>query len=397
MVSFSTIVRTVVFLYGLALFGCASQLERAVSAGDVEAVQHQLKDGAKANGSYWTSMKYPAARAIENNDLAMLKLLRAHGATLLPGYLLVAAEHGSVSVYDYLVRHGDSPNRCGTATTLQTWTEADQSLYIVPPIGAAIARRDLNSVVELVKLGSQINIRCEVSLARDWTYSSILAAALVGDPTIIEYLLEIGAEPNTLSGDAGKTPLAIAAERGYHEVARILLAAGAFHTYDEAVKQPIEYALSHEHQDIVKLLQYAGATVPVRTEPIDMLEKVAVAAIAGAVVVGAVWLLTEGAKYSAYSDYADPVSLSWPKSEVVRSARTESSEAVCRNDYDCTGFYNVCLKRPGRGDGICVKDGSRQGDSSDSVGVRTVPLGVPQITTCPMGFRYDVIYRACVR
>jgi ankyrin repeat protein len=284
----------------MLLSGCTTSLERAVETQDTDIVQRAIDSGANVNGNYWTSLKAPVVRAIENDDLPTLMLLHEHGANLEPYSLFIAVAHGSTTVYSYLRDNGLSLNDCFLSASLQTWLPSDFN-SIMPAIGTAIAREDLVSVEMLVELGADISTQCEVPYGQDFHYSAILAAAIFGDEDIMIYILSLGADPNTLSTE-GKTPLAIAAERGNYAVVKTLLASGAYHSYDLALKQPIEYAIENEDQKVVDLLRYAGAVPPVRQSPMDTISDIATVAVQGAVLVGTVWLLVEGAKYAAYAD-----------------------------------------------------------------------------------------------
>ena len=290
---------TILFINQL-LSGCTTTLERAVDTKDIDTIQRAIDSGANVNGNYWTSLKSPVTRAIENDDLPILMLLHEHGATSYPGSLFVAAEHGSTTLYTYLSENGSSLNDCFLATSLQTWLPSDFN-SIMPAIGVAIAQRDLVSVEMLLDLGANISTQCDVAFGQDFQYSAILAAAIFGDADIMEYILAQGANPNTLSTD-GRTPMAIAAERGHYDVVRTLLESGAFHSYALTLKQPIEFASENGHQEVVNLLRSGGAAPPVRQSLVDAISDIATVVVAGAVVVGTVWLLVEGVKYSAYAD-----------------------------------------------------------------------------------------------
>lgn len=380
------------------IIGCATNLSTAIEEGDVQAVKNALENGANAKGSYWTSWKFPVQRAIENGDLKVLQLLLDNGADIHSHSMLHAAAHGQSQVIPFLATHGASLTVCGSVPHTKTWTGHDDLTRPMPPTGFAIARKDIESLRTFIELGSPLAVTCEVPANPTYTFSSILAGAVVGDPSIVEYLLLQGAEPNQLRTD-GKTPIAIAAERGYRDIVRILLAAGAYHTYSEALKQPIEYASMNGHHDVVELLRYAGASMPIqRDEPGNGQDWIG-ALTDVAILVGTSWLIYEGAKYSAYSA---PSSSSAPdtKSTYWRNGERKPStgEAECSNDIQCDGLQ-ICLKKPGHLRGICARDTSLSlSGSRDTVG-SSFPRSIEArpARDCPSGFRWDLIYQTCIQ
>ena len=53
--------------------------------------------------------------------------------------------------------------------------------------------------------------------------SPLMLACYIGDITIVEYLLENGADPLLASTQANVTLLHVCAERGFYEIARLIL------------------------------------------------------------------------------------------------------------------------------------------------------------------------------
>lgn len=83
----------------------------------------------------------------------------------------------------------------------------------------------------------------------------IFTAVNNNDTTLVQKLLQIGANPNRCDQD-GKTPLHHAALKGHIEIAKILLEAGA----DPNAKDPLDYtplhfASQHGHPAIIKLFK----------------------------------------------------------------------------------------------------------------------------------------------
>ena len=75
----------------LSLSGCVSTLERAVESGDYDAAKRAIEKGGNVDGNYWVTIKEPMYRAIDNDDLEMVKLLHDNGAKILPDFLSEAA------------------------------------------------------------------------------------------------------------------------------------------------------------------------------------------------------------------------------------------------------------------------------------------------------------------
>jgi RNA polymerase sigma factor (sigma-70 family) len=86
----------------------------------------------------------------------------------------------------------------------------------------AIELDDMDLLELLLDAGADPNGRCGCATGE----SAVWAAALFNRPRHLARLIEAGAEVNVVSA-AGNTPLHIAAMRGFSQVARLLLAAGA--------------------------------------------------------------------------------------------------------------------------------------------------------------------------
>jgi len=291
----------------LSFTACVSTLEKAVEAGDIEAARHAVNNGENANGNYWTSIRIPMHRAIENDDLQMIKLLHENGAIIYPTFVALAAHVNAVSMYRYLLDNGGKITACTLDTSYPDYADSDVS-NVLPALGSAIARHNTASVQALLDLGAPLESDCEVPVGPDYIFSAILLAAYFGDPNTIQSILRAGANPNRLS-KRGYTTLSLAAEQGHYEAVRILLANGAFHTYTSQVKQPIEIALDSGHDNIADLLVHAGATRPHRTSTSEVLKSIGGAILDGVVIVGTIALIVEGSKYYGYdANLAQPIS-----------------------------------------------------------------------------------------
>ena len=264
--------------------GCVSTLERAVESGDYDAAKRAIEKGGNVDGNFWVTIKEPMYRAVDNGDLEMVKLLHENGAKILPDFLSEAARASALNTYSYLLANGNEIDACFDDYEYPGFWNI---LFVLPssnmpPLGSAVARGNIPSIQKLIELGAQIEQRCESSSGRYRDFSAIILAAYFGDPKVIRLLIRSGASPNRFVN--GMTPLSIAADEGNYEAARALLADGAFHTYSDDVKQPIEYALEWGHEDIVNLLVYAGATRPRQIRPSELFEGVVDALCSGQVI-----------------------------------------------------------------------------------------------------------------
>ena len=259
-------------ILSLMTTGCASRLERAISDGDLAAAQSALENGAALDAKWYYS---PLHGAIENSDIAMLRLLHANGAPL---------------------------NVCYLDTEHPEYWDLSKSDYFrdtMPPLGSAIARNDATIIDELINLGAPLDQQCQGPFGSSYRFSAILAAAEFGAARLVETLIARGVSPNRLEN--GLTPLSIAAHNGHVEVARVLLANGAFHTYSNQIRQPIEYALDSGHEDIVNLLVSSGAVRPSRKDYSKTLDTIADTLVDGVILVGTIALIAQGVKYSGYA------------------------------------------------------------------------------------------------
>jgi hypothetical protein len=246
-------------------------MERVAAGGDLEAAKAALAKGGDVSSTWHTS---PIHKAVASGDIPMVRLLKEHDAPLNVCYL-----------------DTDYPGY---------WTVSQSDYYhdYLPPIGSAIARNDLPMVRVLTTQGAPLEQVCEMSLGRTYNFSAIMVAAEFGYKEIVEFFLRYGSSPNRLMD--GFTPLSIAAYRGHYDVARLLIKNGAFHTYSNQIPQPIEVAAEQGHENIVNMLAVAGAVRPERKDPYAGLNKVADYLVTGVIVVGAAYIIVEGAKSGAF-------------------------------------------------------------------------------------------------
>ena len=119
----------------------------------------------------------------------------------------LAAFFGRLSVLEWLLVQGADPNIPA------------QNPMAVCPIHSTSANRDpaaaLTSVRLLVAYGAQLNV------AQRGGWTPLHQAADHGHQEMVEFLLEVGADPSLKSAD-GRTPREMAAEKGFDQTAALL-------------------------------------------------------------------------------------------------------------------------------------------------------------------------------
>jgi uncharacterized protein len=85
----------------------------------------------------------------------------------------------------------------------------------VMPLHSAASARNLEAARLLLEHGAPINAR------QQGGWAAIHAAAQNGDRVLVELMLKSGADP-TVANDEGKTPAAVAREKGHEEIAALL-------------------------------------------------------------------------------------------------------------------------------------------------------------------------------
>lgn len=110
---------------------------------------------------------------------------------------------------------------------------------------------DINEIKKLIKSGANVNVLLQ---SND---TLLKVATKKGNKTIVELLLNNGAEPNLNDRDA----LVTAAYKGEYEIAKMLVAAGANVNNNKHSKHqfPLQLASNYGHEDIVGLLLKKGA------------------------------------------------------------------------------------------------------------------------------------------
>jgi len=305
--------------------------------------------------------------------------------------LTVAVQFDAISTYRFLAENGANIELCLMNL------DNPQSGEFYPPLGWAVLRSDIDSANSLLSFGAPVETDCVKykMLGRNYRFSAILAAGIIGSPEIVESLLHSGANPNRLNTD-GQTPISLAAEHGHYEAVRVLLANGAFHSYTTELKQPIEYAIEAGYEDVADLLTYAGAVRPQRNTPLTTPGNSSSTFWEGVKLVAELYAIYLGARYSDYDpDYTS--TLMGADNESSQSGRLdEEDDDSCRSDWDCSA-YKICAKVRANRTGVCVRDATDSGRLTSSHGYGPSDRGYFQVGSCPSGYDWDLVYGGCRR
>ncbi len=273
----------------------------AAAAGHSEAVQRLIELGADT------------ARRIDSQSLTAPSTdplaktgpeVRVGGPRLADegcNALMLAAQAGHVDVVRVLLQaapdletanhDGDTAivlaNRQGHREVVDLLAGAGASVIPLGPSNllAAVCAGDENAVAELLVAGVPADVVDEDQ--RHGTRTALHLAAEAGHHTIVEALLQAGAQVDTpiLEGTApfDRTALHLAAANGHHEVARILLAHGAAvdaqtKAWDGPGETPLTMAAEAGHAEVIAVLAEAGAEL---TGPADSTPPLTTAAGAG--------------------------------------------------------------------------------------------------------------------
>jgi ankyrin repeat protein len=192
--------------------------------------------------------QYPLLLAIEKREVALANQLVNAGADLTgnlgSGALTNAAEIGDLELVSFLTKMGADPN-------------PEDTSRCNPPLFQAAEQGDIEMVELLLSCGADINVSC----SDDPCPSPLVSAARNGDLQLVRLLLDRGVHTED-RGWRQATALALAADRGHSELARVLLNAGA-----ETSSLPINpiplssenssalyEAVKEGHQSVVQLL-----------------------------------------------------------------------------------------------------------------------------------------------
>ncbi len=216
-------------------------LVRALSGRKSEAVEivaELLVLGASADGAGSDGMS-PLMVAVETGDVRKIGLILDTTPDLKTrdpdgrSALSIAARRGGAQIVQDLLKRGAAP-------------DVPEG---IAPIAEAAASGSHNSVVALLEAGA------DPDLPGLGGKTALMAAAIIGNASVVDLLLKRKADPNARSEEDGSTALMWAANAGQIEMVRRLLAAGA----SVSIKAKdgwtaIAAAQMAGHEDIARLL-----------------------------------------------------------------------------------------------------------------------------------------------
>ena len=258
-----------------------SLLAEASKLRDAELVLALIDAGADVNGSeyeYEYEHRESAALkiAVENNDLNIVHILLAAGASLevrrsgdeTP--LMKAAREGFIDIVKALVQAGADINaveRRGDTALIKAFREDHMEIAkLLIEKGANVNVLDSNGttplafsafrgykemVQYLLKSGANVNLGDGTNLLNALKY-----------PDILRILIKAGADVNKTPGNNNRTVLTQAAEIGNPEIVDLLIEAGAdVNLQDSWTGTALIVAVVYRHPDIVQKIIESGADI----------------------------------------------------------------------------------------------------------------------------------------
>ncbi|TLS27284.1 hypothetical protein PpBr36_05524 [Pyricularia pennisetigena] len=258
----------------------STPLKSAIRRGHARMVELLLENGVDVNAVYIDGST-PLCIAVDRGLDEMVEFLLRHGAkvnaTSASGFtpLGIAVDRGNGRMARILIKHGadvNAKNQTGRGwphTPSEHNTSTDQHTTIQGTLlGTVISRSNQELACELLEQGAQIKSGCESILDGPLIY-----AVQCGNRHRVRLLLDLGANPNCHKD--GYTALAMSAQRGHHEVVKVLLEHGASANAEDARHVGAFHAAVFNMSDlthqaaIVKLLVMNGAKVDESAIPAD--------------------------------------------------------------------------------------------------------------------------------
>ncbi|MEI6056192.1 MAG: ankyrin repeat domain-containing protein [Lentisphaerota bacterium] len=147
-------------------------------------------------------------------------------------------------------------NYDATKFLLDHGADVNLASYWETPIGVA-SYNGFDKIAELlIKSGADVN-----TLAKDGM-TPLTNAIITKRPTMVELLLNSGANPNYELPDTGETPLIIAARYGNNKIVELLVADGAnLNSKDDGKMSALDWAITNKYWDCSATLINKGAFV----------------------------------------------------------------------------------------------------------------------------------------
>jgi ankyrin repeat protein len=218
-------------------------LFRAVERGWVEEVEPLLQGGSDPN-MRWSGV-VPLMLAMRADRLPIVELLLEYGAD--PN----AKDDKGNSVLGYLYRVPGLQGSAIEERLRKAGVREDDS--VAGQLLGAASSGDCDVVSELLARGANPDV------AGPWNDRALQCAAGCGRADIVRLLLNRGAKVNYRHENRGWTALIAAAQRGYVEIVRMLIEAGAdpLIPFEDDMPQVTArlYAMENRHLEVAKYLQ----------------------------------------------------------------------------------------------------------------------------------------------
>lgn len=246
----------------LLIIGCArNQIRQAVTTGDINTIERILRshpDRANEQDPRGDSLLHIAARA---GDQQVVNLLLQYGAktevTNARGEtpMEVAADQGYASIMRTLLAKGAKIRNPRLLMRRASWSGNVEVAQL------------------LIERGTSVNVKAGTKPGQERS-TNIHAAVAANRPDMVEFLLIHGADPNALDS-SGRSPLHLAAESIYTQIARMLLDRGAkVNAVSRTGDTPLHEAANYGRDKMVAILLEHGAQVNARNlegrTPVDV-------------------------------------------------------------------------------------------------------------------------------
>ena len=219
----------------------------------------------------WDADHLPMTAAAHRGDLAAVERLLASGVDIdavTPrgvGALAAAVEANELEVAQWLLERGARVCSRSVASALQDHNDEALAQALLRAHRQRCCDPLSTELLSLAIARNQVDLTGMLlhSIAGPPSGWALQSALVNGSLAIVQLLLDHGADPNYTGGNEGRTALHIAAEAGYVDIVREMVARGA----DLAVRakdgrDAAGLARRAGHEEVVRILEAAEGTAP---------------------------------------------------------------------------------------------------------------------------------------